>query len=622
VDITERKRAESLAAEKDRRYKDLIESVDVAVYTTDADGYISMYNQKAVELWGRVPEVGRDRWWGALKMRGQDGNELPPEESTMAIALREGRSVSGQQVMIERPDGSTIWVEPHPSALHDAFGAVVGGADVFVDVSNRVRADAALRQSEDEFRDFFENAAIGLHLVGPDGTILRANAAELDMLGYAEHEYVGHNIAEFYEDEAVIKDVMRRLSRRETLHDYEARLKCKDGSSRIVLVDSSVLWRDGKFVHTRCFTRDISQLHKAVETQERLGAIVASSDDCIISKDLDGTIRSWNAGAQRMLGYMSDEIIGRSIRTVVPEDRQSEEDEVLARIGRGEKVDHFDTVRQRKDGTFVDISLSVSPIKDRLGRIIGASTVARDITDRKVAERALQESIALKDQFLGLISHELRTPLSTIYGGSRLLLDRFDLIPLESRHELLRDIAEESLRLQRIIENLLLMTKLDASGIELEPVSLERRAKETLEHFQQQHAEREFTFNAVGDRFTCPGNDTYIDLVVTNLLMNAVKYSDPSFVIDVAVQDSGPEVEIRVMDRGIGFSDSDAEKLFVPFFRSNEAKAKASGVGVGLAVCKRVIEAQGGEIWAHARGGGGAEFGFSLPKVSLRDTAP
>jgi PAS domain S-box-containing protein len=245
-----------------------------------------------------------------------------------------------------------------------------------------------LRRREEDLADFIENAPVGLHWVGADGTILWANQAELDLLGYTREEYIGHHIAEFHADESVIGDILARLTRNETLHDYEARLRCKDGSHRHVMISSNVR-RDGeKFVHTRCFTRDITERKRSEINLFQMAAIIESSDDAIISKKLDSTILSWNPGAERLFGYTPEEAIGQSITMLIPPDQPNEEPQIIERIKRGERIEHYETVRIRKDGKPVDISLTVSPVKDASGTIVGASKIARDISAHKRAVEA------------------------------------------------------------------------------------------------------------------------------------------------------------------------------------------------------------------------------------------
>jgi PAS domain S-box-containing protein len=359
---------------------------------------------------------------------------------------------------------------------------------------------------------------------------------------------------------------------------------------------------------------DITGQRKADEDALRLAAIVESSEDAIISKNLDGVINSWNPGAERLYGYTAEEAIGRSIRLVIPEDRQDEEDRILDRIRAGERVEPFDTQRRRKDGTIIEVSVAVSPLKDRGGRIIGASNISRDISVRKAAEVAIRQSAELKDQFLSLISHELRTPLSTIYGGSRLLHDRFEKIPEDDRRLLLEDIVGETARLQRIIENLLLMTRLDAGGLELEPVPLASVVQKSIKSLRARNAGREIRLHKDAAVPPVLGNATYVELVLENLVSNALKYSPDDAPVEVILI-SADEPRVRVLDRGIGIEPQDMEKLFTPFFRSEAARTWASGVGVGLAVCKRIIDAQGGRIWVAPREGGGTEFGFSLKGI-------
>jgi PAS domain S-box-containing protein len=255
-----------------------------------------------------------------------------------------------------------------------------------------LRELATLRRSEAILRDFIETSTIGLHSVGGDGTILWVNQAELDLLGYAREEYVGRNIAEFHADASVIEDLLGRLSRGETLLDHPARLRHHDGSIRHVLINSSVLFGDGKFVHTRCFTRDVTALRQEREAHRLLAAIVDSSDDAIFSKSLDGIIESWNAGAERLFGYAPEEIIGKSMSVLLPPDELSEFPGILARIRAGAHLEHYEVTRLRKDGQRVHVSATVSPLRDSAGCLVGTSTIARDITDRMRADAALRRS--------------------------------------------------------------------------------------------------------------------------------------------------------------------------------------------------------------------------------------
>ncbi|HVK19446.1 MAG TPA: PAS domain S-box protein [Fimbriiglobus sp.] len=257
-------------------------------------------------------------------------------------------------------------------------------------VLQQKRAEEQIRRREQELSDFFDNATVGLHWVGPDGTILRANRAELDLLGYPPDEYIGRHIAEFHADRDVIEDVLRRLRAGETVRDREARMRCKDGSIRHVLIDSSVLWENGRFVHTRCFTRDITERKLVEETRLRLAAIVESSDDAIIGIDLNGTITSWNRAAERLYGYTAEEVVGRPTSVLIPPDHKDDFPTIMGRLGRGERIERYETVRVSKGGRRVDVSLTISPVRNAEGRVVGASKIAHDVTDRKRTGAALR----------------------------------------------------------------------------------------------------------------------------------------------------------------------------------------------------------------------------------------
>jgi two-component system, cell cycle sensor histidine kinase and response regulator CckA len=305
-----------------------------------------------------------------------------------------------------RHDGQFHWVMTRLVPLADATGKAQSWIGTSLNVDELKRTQQELRRNQRDLDDFFENAAVGLHSVGPDGTILRVNQAELDLLGYSREEYVGHNIKEFHADAEVIEAILRRLSAGEVLHDYPARLLRKDGSIKHVLIDCSVFFDDGEFKHTRCFTRDFTSQLKAQEDTARLAAIVASSTDAIVGKSLTGVITSWNAGAERIFGYTEAEMLGESIFRCIPAEYHDGERELLAQIARGEAVEVSEAERITKDGRRIHISLSVSPIRDPQDRVIGASSIKRDITERKHAGDTLRQSqerlqLALKAARMG-----------------------------------------------------------------------------------------------------------------------------------------------------------------------------------------------------------------------------
>ena len=267
----------------------ILEALPAAVYTTDAEGRITSYNEEAVRFSGRVPQIGNDWWCVTWKLYWPDGTPLPHDQCPMAIALKEGRPVRGISAIAERPDGTRVHFMPYPTPITDANGRVIGAVNMLVDITEQKVAE---------------------------------------------------------------------------------------------------------------------------ESQARLAAIVQSSDDAIVSKSLDGIIRTWNTGAERIFGYSAEEAIGKHITLIIPEERRAEEDMVLGKIRRGEVVDHFDTVRRTKDGRLLNISLTVSPMRDASGRIIGASKIARDITQNKQMDQALRHLVEelrsadqKKDEFIAMLAH-------------------------------------------------------------------------------------------------------------------------------------------------------------------------------------------------------------------------
>jgi Amt family ammonium transporter len=253
----------------------------------------------------------------------------------------------------------------------------------------------------EDFEDFFERAVVGMHWEAADGTILRCNQAELDMLGYSRDEYVGRNVAEFHVDPQEAAEIRRRLGAGESVREVELRLRHKDGSTRYGLVSASARSAKGRLVDAHRITRDVTSRVEAELLAMQFKAMVGSASDAIISKTLDGVITSWNPAAERLYGWTAEQVIGRSIGVIVPPEHPDELPSILARLRRGETVDHYETIRIRKDGTRLPVSVTVSPIRDDQGRIIGASSIARDVTERKQDEARLQHA-ALHDALTDL----------------------------------------------------------------------------------------------------------------------------------------------------------------------------------------------------------------------------
>ena len=382
-------------------YRTVGDLVPGFLWLTDARGRILYANRTWQEYTGssleEVNEGGRAQF-------------NHPDEAA-AVQHNWGRALELEapfemELRYRRYDGVYRWMLARVVPVRDADGQLQHWVGTSVDIDALKQAEAELRRRERELTDFFENAAVPMHWVGPDGTILRVNQAELDLLGYHRDEFQGKSIIDFHVDREVIDDILRRLLAGEVLHDYPARLRSRNGSTKHVLIDSSGYFENGQFVHTRCFTRDVTAQQEVEQAVARLAAIVASSSDAIIGKTLDGIVTSWNVAAERIFGYSQKDMVGQPIFRLIPEGLHEAERILLDRITRGERVDVFETERIRQDGRRIYIDVTVSPIRDLHGKVVGASSIKRDVTERKAAAEALQSSqerlrLALKAARMG-----------------------------------------------------------------------------------------------------------------------------------------------------------------------------------------------------------------------------
>ena len=505
------------------------------------------------------------------------------------------------------------------------------------EIELRRGVEAQLRDSDREMKDFVENAIDGLHKVGPDGKILWANRAELTMLGYSPEEYIGHHISEFHVDHELVEDILNRLARNETVVNCEAQMRRKDGTIVHVLINSNARWNNGQFAYTRCLTRDITDLKKSQAAELFLAAIIDSADDAIVSKTLDGIITSWNPAAQRIFGYEASEVVGKSISILFPEDRGDEERQILDKVKSGERVDHYETKRIRKDGRTIDVSITVSPVMSSQGVIIAASKIVRDITDRKQDENrrdellqkeqraraAAERANRMKDEFLATVSHELRTPLNAIIGWCHMLRGE-NLDPAVIARA--TDTIDRNARAQaQLIEDILDVSRVVTGKLQLSigRVDLTEVINSAIDSVQPAADSKEIQIEVVADprvRYI-RGDAARLQQVVWNLLSNAVKFSSEGGKVLVRLQSHESEVQLTVTDTGAGIAPEFLPFIFERFSQADSSTTRQwGGLGLGLAIVRHLAELHGGTVLAESGGEGlGATFTVRLPRADASE---
>jgi len=490
----------------------LLAKLPAGAYLCDSDGLITYFNDHAVRIWGRAPELSNpvDRFCGSFKLYSSDGKPIAHDQCWMALALKAGKEYNGQEIVIECPDRIRRTVLAHANPIYDEAGNLQGAVNVLVDISDRKLAE---------------------------------------------------------------------------------------------------------------------------EVNARLSAIVESADDAIISKTLDGVIRSWNAGAERLFGYSASEAIGQSVTLIIPPEKLDEEQLILSRLRRGERIEHYETVRVSKDGQRIDISLTISPIQDLTGRIIGASKVARDITARKRSEAALvalknqlEEAHQRKDEFLAMLAHELRNPLAVIDNSLQLL--RLD-DGLSPSVEKLREIMEQqSNHLTRLVEDLLDASRIRRGSIELrwEPVELASVVANAVQTARPliDDAGHQLAVTLPPTPVILYADPVRLTQVLGNLLTNAAKYTPSGGQIWLTGRRKDGGVQLSVRDTGLGIPADMLPHIFDMFAQVESSLSRArGGMGLGLALAKKLVELHGGRVEVHSAGhGAGSEFVVWLPTAVVSAQLP
>jgi len=446
-----------------------------------------------------------------------------------------------------------------------------------------------------------------------EGRITSWNSGAEKLYGYSRAEIIGQNIVVLIPAgrESEEPEIIRRIIGGEYVQHYDTQRVTKDGKVvDVSLTISPLKDHSGKVIGVSKIARDISLKKQLEQTQARLAAIVDSSDDAIVGKSLDGTITSWNKGAEKMFGHQASEVIGKNITIVFPAERINEEAVILAKIKRGELVRHYESERVKKDGTRFPVSLTISPVRDANGVIVGASKIARDITERKRKDEEILEKNKELEAFTYSASHDLRAPLRKISHFVQMLQEKDQLAPDAAVP--MRLILKNVQKMRDLIDDLLALSQASSGTLVKEEVDMHLLVRDVIEELVVSADENcRVDVRDLPPAF-CDSN--LIRQVFHNLIANALKYSriNPKQDIEVGARTQEGRAIYYVKDNGVGFDMKYSGKLFKAFERLHST-SQFEGTGVGLAIVQQIISKHGGEVWADARPDEGATFYFSLP---------
>jgi PAS domain S-box-containing protein len=643
--MTERKQAFASLREADARYRALVEELPLVSYISSLDnpGLSTYVSPQLEDMLGYTPEewlATPGLFWEVVH---PDDVERVRSEHRTGYA---NAATFSSQYRLRAKSGRVIWVEDQIRVIHDRDGTPMLAQGFLIDITARKESDLALLESEARFRGLVANipGTVFRCDIDSDWTMEFLSDGIEELVGYPSTDFIDNRVRSFAS--VVHPEDRERLEaqvdasvadRRPYTADY--RVVHRDGSVRYVIEQGQAVLNADGLDRLDGAIFDVTEHRRAEIESLKLAAIVESSDDAIMSTELDGLITSWNKGAEALFGYTAEEMVGESISILAPEGQETEPLKNLAAVVKAGEG-RFESTRRRKDGSLVDISVTVSAVRNAAGEIVSIAAIAQDITDRKrleqeredftreleVRNERLLELDRLKDEFVALVSHELRTPLTSIRGYLELVIDGEAGEVTEEQREFLGIVQRNANRLLALVGDLLFLAQIEAGKLSLEmgAVDLAAIAAESVETARPLADDKDITLTlATGRLQPLAGDRARLAQLLDNLISNAIKFTPESGRVDVRASSSRGNAILEVRDTGMGIPAEEQEYVFERFFRTSRATEEAiQGTGLGLAISKAIVHAHGGRITLASSDGEGATFRVSIPIRAVQPAEP
>jgi len=603
-DITERKRAEVALKENEEKFRIVSEFTYDWEYWRGPDTRFIYMSPSCLSFTGYTSAEFIDD--PGLYLRIIHPDDRDRVEAHMHEDMHHRERVEFEFRIIRR-DGQERWISHACRPVLDVDGNFLGRRTSNRDITERKRMEDDLR-----VKDFaVASAASGIAIADLDGYVTYINMACLSMWNY-EEEVLGKHVSFFFADIDEAGAGLKAILEEGT---WQGELKARrgDGSTFDVYVLANLVTdADGEPLCSMASFVDITEMKQMQEalrqSEESYRTLVEAAPDGVVSLDAEGRITASNEAFSRLLGYTKEEICDRHISEFATSPTQNRAGDYHGQLNKKGRVeDEFEAMGQQ--GQTIPLWIKAVALPDREGKPTQTIIYARDITERKKLDQ-------LKDEFIGLVSHELRTPLTIISGCLSTALAEWERLPSGEAQQLLRDAAIESESLSYLVENLLELSRFQAQQLSLyaEPTDIKSLVRETLTKVKRQASSHQFVSSLPEELQLINADPLRIERILYNLLGNAAKYSPPGTQIKVSARVEPERLVIGIHDRGRGLTPSEQARIFSPFQRlESDRPSQTRGAGLGLVVCKRLVEAHGGEIWVESQKGKGSTFFFSLP---------